>query len=242
MAYLDLDRLAAIDPQTYQTQDPYPFANPAGILHEDAYRKLIENLPPLEHFEKIEGRKRAHGQASHDRYALEYEDGLPLPTPWQEFIDELRAGPYEEILCRLVGVPALELRFHWHWATRGNSVSPHCDRKRKLGSHIFYLNSEDDWDAAWGGETLVLDHGGRFDRNSAPSFDDFDRVIHADAIVNKSFLFTRRGDSWHGVREIDCPEGSYRKVFIVVLNSLRLPQRIWHRLASPAARNPSLGS
>jgi hypothetical protein len=239
VGYLNLERLEAIDPRAYQTRDPYPFVNPAGLLHDHAYHKLLENLPPLELFEKIFGKKRAHGQTAHDRYALEYEDGLRLPAPWQEFIDELRQGPYLDLICRLVGVPGLQLRFHWHWAARGNSVSPHCDAKRKLGSHIFYLNTADDWDPAWGGETLVLDHGGRFKRQSAPDFDDFEREIHADAVGNKSFLFTRRGDSWHGVREIECPEGYYRKVFIVVLNKPRLAQRL---LGHVAPRSRSLGA
>jgi hypothetical protein len=123
-------------------------------------------------------------------------------------------------------VPDLELRFHWHWATTGNSVSPHCDRKRKLGSHIFYLNTEDDWDPAWGGETIVLDDGGRFTRNSAPEFEDFDHAIHANALGNRSFIFTRLGNSWHGVEEIRCPEGAYRKVFIAVINRPRLARRV----------------
>jgi hypothetical protein len=218
VTYLDLERLEALDPVAYQTRDPFPFVNPEGLLREDAYQKLVENLPPIEMFEEVHGKTRAHGQMPHDRLALEYEDGLPLPSPWQEFIDELRAGPYLKLLCRLVGVPDIALRFHWHWATRGNSVSPHCDAMKKYGSHIFYLNTKDDWDPAWGGETLVLGDAGRFRRNSAPAFEDFDEVIHADAGENRSFIFTRRGDSWHGVQEITCPEGAYRKVFIVVLD------------------------
>ena len=35
---------------------------------------------------------------------------------------------------------------------------------------------------------------------------------------NRSFLFVRQEKSWHGVKEIRCPEGAYRKVFIVVIN------------------------
>ena len=31
-----------------------------------------------------------------------------------------------------------------------------------------------------------------------------------------SFIFTRRGNSWHGVRAINAPEGVLRKVFILV--------------------------
>jgi hypothetical protein len=64
----------------------------------------------------------------------------------------------------------------------------------------------------------VLDDGGRFARSSAPEFEDFDRAIGSRALGNWSFLFTRRGDSWHGVKPLVCPEGRFRKVFIVVLN------------------------
>ena len=227
MAYLDLERLEALDPVAYQNRNPYPFVNPQGLLHEDAYRKLVENPPPTSMFEEIRGKKRAHGQKSHDRLTLEYRDGLAIPPPWQEFIDELRAGPYVRALCRLVGVPHIDLRFHWHWAARGDSVSPHCDAKRKYGSHIFYLNTDEDWDPTWGGETLVLASEADLPRNSAPSFENFDEIIHADAGHNRSFIFTRRGDSWHGVQEISCPEGHYRKVFIVVLNK---KEGGWHRL------------
>ena len=97
-------------------------------------------------------------------------------------------------------------------------MSPHCDSERKLGSHIFYFNTAQDWNPGWGGETLILDDGGRFKRESAPHFDDFARVIPSQALGNSSLLFARKGHSWHGVREIHCPEGYLRKVFIVVIN------------------------
>ena len=60
--------------------------------------------------------------------------------------------------------------------------------------------------------------GGRFSRRSAPAFEDFDSATPACASGNHSFLFLRRGDSWHGVRELQCPPDRLRKVFIVVLN------------------------
>ncbi|MEE2674310.1 MAG: 2OG-Fe(II) oxygenase [Myxococcota bacterium] len=226
MAYLNRERLEALDPAAYQTRAPYPYVNPEGLLHDEAYRKLVENLPPLELFEKIYGKKRAHGQKPHDRFTLEYAEGLPLPSPWQEFVDELRDGPYRSLLCRLTGKPDMDLRFHWHWATTGDSVSPHCDARRKLGSHIFYLNREAEWDPKWGGETLVLDDDGRFSRNSSPGFEDFSEIIHARATGNRSLLFTRRGNSWHGVNEICCPTGHFRKVFIVVLEKPRLRSQV----------------
>jgi len=55
---------------------------------------------------------------------------------------------------------------------------------------------------------------------------------------NYSLLFTRRGNSWHGVREISCPPGYYRKVFIVVINERRPLKQLSKTLKSlfkPAA-------
>ncbi|RMD60850.1 MAG: 2OG-Fe(II) oxygenase [Alphaproteobacteria bacterium] len=218
MGYLDLDRLATIDPASFRDQKPFPWLNPAGLLHEDAYRRLVETLPDVSLLKPVFGARRLHGQQSHDRYTLEYDDDLPIADPWKEFAAELRGGAYRDFLARMLGTRAFDLNLHWHYTPKGCSVSPHCDSKRKLGSHIFYFNTEDDWDPAWGGETLVLDDGGRFDPRSAPRFEDFERVIPAQALGNRSLLFARTDRSWHGVREIVCPEGKLRKVFIVVIN------------------------
>ena len=77
-----------------------------------------------------------------------------------------------------------------------------------------------------GGETVVLDDGGRLHPRSAPPFEAFDRAFPSQSLGNRSLIFTRRGNSWHGVREIRCPEGHMRKVFIVVLNRDGLADRI----------------
>ena len=102
-------------------------------------------------------------------------------------------------------------------------MSPHCDNISKLGSHIFYFNTVEDWDPDWGGETLILDDGGRFDHKAAPRFEDFERIIASKALGNYSLLFCRKGNSWHGVRELGCPEGALRKVFIVAIHRLHQP-------------------
>ena len=119
-----------------------------------------------------------------------------------------------------MGVPSLELNFHWHFTPNGCSVSPHCDAAHKLGSHIFYFNTEADWDPAWGGETVVLEAPKHLTRKSAPKFEDFDSAISSKALGNYSFLFARKEASWHGVKEIQCPPDRMRKVFIVVINRL----------------------
>jgi hypothetical protein len=218
MRYLDIARLAALDAEAFRSQQPYPWVNPEGLLTEDGYRRLVETLPDAAMFERRFGLQRAHGQRSHDRLALEYRRGLDLAPEWHAFVAELGGADYMRFLRRMFGRRLLRLKFHWHYTPRGCSVSPHCDAPHKIGSHIFCFNTAADWDPAWGGQTLILDDGGRLHRRSSPGFEDFDRVITAENLGNRSVLFQRRGDSWHGVRELTCPEGALRKVFIVVVD------------------------
>lgn len=227
MSYLDFDRLKATDPASFQNRHPYPWLNPEGLLTDDGYRQLVETLPDVSQFDAIFGRDRMYGQQSHDRYALEYDDDLPVADCWKAFVGELKSERYRGFLARMFGVSSFDMNFHWHYTPNGCSVSPHCDATRKLGSHIFYFNTEKDWDPTWGGETLVLDDGRRFGRKESPGFGDFDQVIPSEAIGNYSLLFERTDRSWHGVSEIRCPEGALRKVFIVVVN--RRTPIVWVR-------------
>ena len=232
MTYLDYDRLERIDAEAFRRQTPYPWINPEGLLTPDGYRRLLATLPDQALFASQFGIRRAHGQTSHDRFALEYATDLEVSDDWHAFVAELRGPRYGAFLRRMFDKRLLRLKFHWHFTPRGCSVSPHCDAKHKLGSHIFSFNTEQDWNSDWGGQTLILDDGGRFARSSAPRFEDFDRVITAQNMGNRSLLFARRGNSWHGVRELTCPEGALRKVFIVVVDDwvLGLRRDVWNRL------------
>ena len=223
---LDQSTLDNIATDSFRRADPYPWINPEGVLTEQTFDLLRTNMPPLDIMKASFGRKRAHGQKSHDRYALEYRPDLPIHEAWHRFIDELNGPAYQGWLARLFATRRFRLTYHWHYAPKGASVSPHCDAKRKLGSHIFYFNTEDEWDAGWGGETVVLDDGGRFSRASAPDFADFERSWSAEAMGNRSLLFQRQGNSWHGVKPLNCPEDRLRKVFIVVVNADTLAGRL----------------
>jgi Rps23 Pro-64 3,4-dihydroxylase Tpa1-like proline 4-hydroxylase len=131
---------------------------------------------------------------------------------------------------RLFNARKINLRFHWHYTPNGCSVSPHTDSVREHGSQLFYFNSDDDWDPAWGGDTLVLDDGGRLKFETAPSFEDFGKEIAAKSIGNYSLIFQRTRHSWHAVREILCPEERVRRVFIVVVNPENLYRTIRDRV------------
>ncbi len=219
MQYLDIEKLDAIDADAFADTKPYPFINPAGLLTDDGYTRLLENQLDVSLLNPSFGRKRSHGQYSHDRYVLEYQPGLDfIPAAWKDFIAELQGPEYSSFIKRLYRCRSFHLNMHWHYAPGGCGVSPHCDAVHKMGSHIFYLNTLDDWDPSWGGQTLVLDDHGRFDTSSAPAFEDFDNIISSECVGNYSTLFLRRDRSWHGVRELTCPDGKLRKVFIIVIN------------------------
>lgn len=218
MTYLDVKRLETIDPASFRSQTPYPWVNPAGLVTDAGYERLRETLPDVSLFKSHFGETRLSGQQNHDRFSLPYRDDLPVAAPWKAFVAELRDTGYQRFVRRLIGTRSFELSFVWHYTPQGCSVSPHCDSRRKLGSHIFYFNTEQDWDPAWGGETLILDDGGRFEHRSAPQFEDFEHIAATEALGNRSLLFARKERSWHGVRPLTCPQGLLRKIFIVVIN------------------------
>lgn len=218
MRYIDFDALEAIDVAAFRAQQPYPHANPEKLLTDEGYEALRLNMPDIALFEQKFGYQRRAGQKPHDRYSLEYEEGMAVPQPWVEFIDELRSDRYRQVIGRLFNASNPEFRFHWHYAPSGCSVSPHCDAKREHGSHLFYFNTEEEWDPAWGGETLVLDDGGHMDPDSAPAFEDFKNIITCKSLGNVSSILERSSRGWHGVRKLTCPEDQMRRIFIVVVN------------------------
>ncbi len=233
MQCLDFERLESIDPEAYRARRPYPFVNPRGLLTPAGFQALLETLPPLALFQRSFGTARGSGQRPHDRYTLEYDDRTDalLAPAWRQLLRELRGDRYRRCLARLFQTDRLALSFHWHYAPRGASVSPHCDSSRKLGSHIFYFQTQRDWRPEWGGQTLLLDAGGRLPSRSAPELSDFDAALPALHLDNRSLLFSRGPHSWHGVEEIRCPEGRLRRVFIVVVNRDGPLQRLRARLS-----------
>ena len=236
MGYLDSQRLTRIAAQSasFLGQKPYPWAGFQGVLREEAFRRLCSELPPHELFQPEFGKARGYGQQSHDRYALQYHPRLDgaLSIAWRDFIAELHGQPYQDFLRRMYGLGARErfvMSMHWHHAAAGGSVSPHTDARRKVGSHIFYFNTDDDWDPAWGGQTVVLDDGGKLSAHDSPKFGALPQVAASEILGNRSFMFKRTEHSWHAVNPIACPPERLRKVFIVVINRVNL-QVLWRRL------------
>jgi len=221
MEYLNYDLLNSITRNAFRSAKPFPWINPASALTDSGFAALHSALPDISLFEKRFGYNRDHGQKGHDRYSLEYDESLDIDPKWHEFVAELKGPAYRSVLRRLLGFRPMKLSFHWHYTPSGCAVSPHCDSQIKLGSHIFYFNTEDDWQQSWGGETVVLDDHGKLDCKSAPSFSELDETACSRSIGNYSLIFMRTPHSWHGVRAVNCPKGKLRKVFIIVVERVR---------------------
>jgi hypothetical protein len=231
MQYLNDDCIQALSADTFQQQGPYPWVNIQGTLTPQGFESLRQNLPDISVFERRVGLKRSHGQGYHDRSILHYRKGMKLPAAWSEFLEELQGDAYRSFLRRMFCAPQKRLifTFEWYYAWQGCGVSPHCDARRKVGTHIFYFNTDDDWDPKWGGDVLILDDDKRFRRHSGPTFDQLRVAASLDPRGNGSLLFQRTAHSWHGVRPLQAPPGHLRKLFLVTINEPTL-QVLWRRV------------
>ncbi|HYA76645.1 MAG TPA: 2OG-Fe(II) oxygenase [Burkholderiaceae bacterium] len=236
MSYLDFGRLSQISEHAsdFLARKPFPWSSLQGVIREEGFARLCEELPRSGLFAPQFGVSRGYGQASHDRFALQYHPRLDseLAPSWRDFISELHSEPYLDFVRKTWGVSPHEriaLSMHWHHAPSGASVSPHTDARRKVGSHIFYFNTPQDWDASWGGQTIVLDDGGKLSPHTAPDMSVLREVAASQILGNQSFIFKRTEHSWHAVKPINCPPDHLRKVFIVVINKVNL-QVLWRRI------------
>jgi hypothetical protein len=230
--YLNRGCIDALSAEAFQKQQPYPWVNIQRTLTPEGFERLRATLPDVSLFDRKVAVKRAFGQGYHDRYILHHRAGVPTAEPWSEFIAELRGPTYDRLVRRMFGLgpgKRIILTMEWYYGWQGCAVSPHCDARRKLGTHIFYFNTEDDWHSDWGGHILIMDDGGRLHPHSGPTFDDLGVGASLDPRGNASLLFQRTEHSWHGVRPLESPPEQLRKLFIVTINALTW-QVLWRRI------------
>jgi hypothetical protein len=218
MNYLNRECLEKLSAEDFQKRQPYPWAGLQQTLTPEGYERLRETLPAVDGFNKMVGIKRAYGQGPHDRFLLHYHPGLGIAEPWKEFLAELQGPVYQDFLRRVLGPRTFIPTFEWYYAWEGCAVSPHCDAARKLATHIFYFNTQEDWESDWGGEILILDSERKWATHSGPSFDQLKVAASIEPRGNGSLLFERTPHSWHGVRPLRCPQGKLRRLFLITIN------------------------
>ena len=222
MQYLNPKVIDGVSAEAFQQNKPYPWAHMQDTLTQEGWDQLRATLPDMADFQRMVGVKRSYGQAPHNRGILHYQDGMQVAEPWKKFIEELNGSAYASFLRRMLGVSTeteLILTLEWYYAWQGCSVSPHCDARRKLATHIFFFATDEDWPREWGGDVLMYDDERRYKAHSAPGFDDLKVAAALDLRKNGSLLFQRTDHSWHGVRPLTPPNPDvYRKLFIVTVN------------------------
>jgi hypothetical protein len=155
-----------------------------------------------------------------------------LPAIWQRFVDELETSDeYHRFIRRALGISKFIPRYAWHVGSQGSEVSPHLGLPKKIGTHILYFNTSDDWNAEWGGAPLAL--GGKKIKALNPEFADFETISAARITDNHSFLFKNTSQAWHGVTALTSPPGSYRRLSNIIFE---MPKRSAGRKLVDSAR------
>ncbi|MGQ4808285.1 hypothetical protein NKDENANG_01666 [Candidatus Entotheonellaceae bacterium PAL068K] len=250
MDFINRDCFATLTVDQFNAVTPYPWVNFQAFLSPEKFAELHKHFPSLDLFEWHQYRSRRGGQRPHNRYYLAYETSIytkidhkdkgivqreELPEVWQSFLQELNEGSeYRDFIASMLGVDDFRMRYAWHIGVTNSEVSPHSDSRQKLGTHIFYFNTDDDWDTAWGGELLVL--GGKLTKARNPDFDEFLTAHPVPFLNNRSFLFKNTTDAWHGVKAFTCPEGRYRRLFNAIFEPV---ETRWPSLASSLGRMTS---
>lgn len=240
---IDPDCLADLTADKFNAVTPFPWVHFDGFIAPETFAELHRNFPSLDLFAWHQEMPRRDGQRPHNRYYLAYEASIytkfghknkgvvrhdDLPEVWQRFIEVLNeSAAYRDFIARLLGVSDFDIRYAWHIGVTHSEVSPHTDSRKKLGTHIFYFNTDDDWDITWGGEILVLE--GKLTTAANPDFDAFSKAHAVPLLNNQSFFFKNTSNGWHGVKALTCPEGRYRRLFNVIVEH-------------PGVRKPSLTS
>ncbi len=251
-SFINYKFIQSFNKHSFIQNEPFPWYGFPDFLTSEGFQQLCQDFPSLELFEKHEGLERVYGQRPHNRYYLAYETSIynqldrqdkgvvryqELPESWQMFMDELETSQdYRDFIKSLFEVADFQIRYAWHIGVANSEVSPHRDGEQKIGTHIFYFNTSDDWEPAWGGSTLVL--GGKLTETMHPDFSDFTTVKPTQLVDNHSFLFKNTPDAWHGVKPLTCPEGKYRRLFNVIFefpqtrSPLSLPKKLLKKALS----------
>ena len=209
MKYINESVMSGLDAAAFQQQRPYPWlAIREGFLTADGFPRLADRCRSRSWFDKRFGEAQARPGAARPSGAGIRPD-LPLAQPWRELSTNSAALRIEAFSERMFGRRALRLILHWHYTPNGCSVSPHCDARRKLGSHIFYFNTDKNWQPDWGGETLHPRRQRPLSRRFGAQVRGL-RPGHAGQGHRQFQLCCsmRRERSWHGAKEITLPARS----------------------------------
>jgi hypothetical protein len=209
---------------------PYPWHRYDSFVERSYFDRLRDDFPPAGWFRHDRNRDRGP-QRPHDRYLLKWSagsaasDGIvphaQLAPSWRRFIEALQSDAFVRYFAAVLREQPHLIRFDWHRSYRGCEVSPHPDDPYKIGTMVYYFNTPHDWNASYGGDTLLL--GGLQRPSRAPESSDFATVTAVPMLETQCFFFRRSSDSWHAVAPLQCPDGVFRNTFHAIAERERPP-------------------
>ncbi len=222
--------LEDFDVGAFNRAAPFPFKSYTSMVEPAAFEELNNNFPAIDLFRYVVGTDRGT-QMPHTRHMIFldaplfgrkfnrrgwYTDAARLPPVWQSFVEEIRASEaYRKFVCRLFGVKKFAIRFEWHLLARDTYICPHLDASWRIGDHLFYFHDKMEWRNEWGGNLELLAPPPSALKN--PGFEDFSQRVSVSPNGIQGVLIKNSPIAWHGVSNITCPEGMFRRVFLVNL-------------------------
>ena len=136
--------------------------------------------------------------------------GLPGLRRWK-YISDGGGENATAILERNV-----QVNYEFSRLPAGSYLTPHTDKIGKLASILVYFPHPDWKDARQGSTEFYTPNDPSMRRNWSNRHLDFDNVkpfLSVDFKPNTLIGFVKSADSYHGVREINCPDGLERTSF-----------------------------
>lgn len=230
MSLLDQQFFENFDFDGFRSTRPFPYTGFTGMINPENFEKLYAEFPDASQFRHAVGGER-YPQKPHTREMIFldwpllgirfaqkgwYTDSSFLSPLWKELIHEFRTSPlYRRFVCKAFGVSFFSIRFEWHLISPGTDICAHLDTGWRLGDHLFYFHRPGEWQPSWGGNLEIL--GDKIGDSENPGFNEFRQreVIPLHSV--QGALIKNTPNAWHGVSQINCPPGQFRRVFLVNL-------------------------
>ena len=179
--------------QSHLTLTPFKFSVIKKFIDQKKMKFLVSNLPSSGYYRSI----REHGSDKHynvlNKILVDLQHGRcqddSLPSCWTNLISELQHEDYRRSLSHLLQIDLSQTyqEITLKCYSNKNFLSPHTDKDLVVATHLIFLNL--DWQAAWGGELMLMNDPQTCFKRHIPRWD-------------QSFAFVRSDQSWHAVAPV----------------------------------------
>lgn len=211
--------------EQFKNNIQFPWMNIKDFIHKYKFKLLFDNFLPYDVFEKRKDGVYMISQRVYNEHNLQEPwDKLSQYEYWEGLARDLKSKEYREFLNDMFEEKMKHLAIEFFILRKNSGSRPHCDMKRKIGSHLFYLLPSDYWDPSWGGQTeIILTDKKESEQHTSyrTSLDQLNgKTIKPIIVDNHSLLFKKTDRSWHFVDAINCPPDKMRIMFqLIAMNS-----------------------